>query len=132
MTTFVRANFLLVFLSIFFLSSNVKAGSAVFWPDVPWRSDKLISSEIITTLHVVPLPSKLIAGITPSIAEVVADVRRSAPHGVTLSRQDVADALARTAKGCQGPLLVISDGVKMRVMELRAKDAAGEFTVKGH
>jgi len=104
------------------LSSSALALDGFIAADVPWRSNKTMSSEILNTLHIVMPSKRLIAGVTPSIAEIVADVRHSRPAGALLSKQAVVDALVRAAQGKQGPILVVSDGVKMRVMALRPKE----------
>jgi hypothetical protein len=121
MTTFLRISFLSVFLAGCFFGNAVAQGGAV-WTEVPWRIDRRVTLDVMDKVIVVPPAKNLIAGVSPSIAEIIADVRRSKSAGTPLSRKDVADALSKAAEGKEGPLLVVSDGTKMRIMELRPKE----------
>jgi len=61
-----------------------------------------------------------VAGITPSLAEIVREF-----HGLDLSgkplctAQGLAQALERSVQGKEGPLLVIADARKLKILELK-------------
>ncbi len=76
-------------------------------------------------IHVLEAGSRTgrVAGVSPSIAEVVADVRRSQPASRVLlsSPAALSAALEQAVSGKNGPILVVVDGNKIRVMELKKK-----------
>ena len=78
-----------------------------------------------------------VAGVSPSMSEVLRDVRNSNPSGsvIVSSRAALALAFETAVAGKTGPILVVSDGNKLRVMELKKKevfiDKADSFTETG-
>jgi hypothetical protein len=59
--------------------------------------------------------------VSPSMLEVLDDVRHSVPSDAVIfsSRAELAVALEASVSGKTGPILVVADGKKLRVMELR-------------
>jgi len=83
---------------------------------VTWAS----GGEVALAVSDLPVAVR-VAGVSPSMAEVVDDVRRSPASGrlVLSSRTELAAALEKAVAGRTRPLLVVADAGKIRVMELR-------------
>ncbi|MFH0753945.1 MAG: hypothetical protein V2A70_05210 [Candidatus Omnitrophota bacterium] len=116
---------------ITFLLTGIMVQEAASWPSVPQHLEPLPELEDISGWRVVPAPRRLIANVSPSIESIVADVTRSNPVVILSSKQEVATALERVADGKKGPLLFISNGTKMRIMELRSKEVQADLTDTG-
>ena len=61
-----------------------------------------------------------VAGVSPSVGEIVRDFHNAPAVGRPLyQRQEFAAALAQAVGGKTGPILLVADGNKVRVMELK-------------
>ena len=67
-----------------------------------------------------------VLGITSPLAQVLQDFQRSTPAGRPVCPPSgLAQALEQAADGKQGPLLLVADGDKVRIMELKPETKPG-------
>ncbi|MEI8011147.1 MAG: hypothetical protein WCI27_01510 [Candidatus Omnitrophota bacterium] len=83
-----------------------------------------INAEVASVIEEDGFRPGRIAGVSPSMSEVLDDVRHAVPSdAVTFSsRAELALALGAAVAGKAGPILVVVDGKKLRVMELKKNE----------
>ena len=80
-----------------------------------------------TLTEIIPAAMNDVAGVTPPLAQVVREFEAGSLAGRPLCPRDgLIDALEKATKGKEGPLLLVADDNKVRIMELKA--AAGPGT----
>ena len=67
-----------------------------------------------------------VLGVTSSLGQVLHDFQGESPAGRPLCPNgSLAEALEQAAGGKQGPLLLVADENKVRIMELKHEDSSG-------
>ena len=97
------------------------------WPGTTTQADRFVRPWRLATdflqkelRYVSPIQNRYVAGVKPSFSELVKEFRAADKRDLLpCPRDGLVAALQMAARGRTGPLLVISDGVRVRMMELR-------------
>jgi hypothetical protein len=104
-------------------SIEVLAGGRSFDSIEAYTAFKSPSS--ITQDISVPVFTQDVLGITSPLGQILQDFQRSALTGPLCPRSGLAEAIERAIDGKQGPLLLVADVNKVRIMELKPEVKAG-------
>ena len=86
-----------------------------------------LKDNAVRVSEIIPAVMNDVAGVTPPLAQVLREFEAGSLAGRPLCpRNGLIDALEKAAEGTEGPLLLVADGNKVRIMELKA--AAGPGT----